>query len=73
MLLALSGCGGAELGESCDDVGKTDECVDGAVCTKQGEGDGAACRAVCDQHEDCPPGHSCNGVSGTSLKSCQPD
>jgi hypothetical protein len=71
-LLALAmACGGAEIGETCDDQGSTDECVDDAVCTN--EDDGAVCRALCDEHEDCPDGHSCNGISQTSLKSCQPD
>jgi hypothetical protein len=65
-------CGGAEIGESCDDVGSADECVDDAVCTNE-EGDASRCRAICKDEEDCPTGHGCNGVSGTSTKSCQPD
>jgi hypothetical protein len=65
------GCGGAELGESCDDSGSTDECVDDAVCTNEDQG--AACRALCAEQVDCPDGYTCNGVSGTSQKSCQPD
>jgi hypothetical protein len=71
LLVAALGCGGAELGESCDDEGSTDECVDDAVCTNEDQG--AACRALCDIKEDCPAGYDCNGVSSTSLKSCQPD
>lgn len=69
--LLLIACGGAELGESCDDEGSTDECVDDAVCTNEGEG--AACRALCKEQEDCPAGYACNGISSTSQKSCQPD
>ena len=65
----LVGCGASEVGEECDDVGDTDECEDGAICTNE-EG-GAVCRALC--KETCPRGESCNGVSGTNLKSCQPD
>ena len=71
LLLGAVGCGKAELGESCDDAGKTDECEDGAVCTNEDEG--AACRALCEEQEDCPAGYACNGVSNTNLKSCQPD
>lgn len=72
-LLALAtACGGSEIGESCDDVGSSDECVDHAVCTNE-EGETSRCRAVCAEHEDCPANHSCNGVSGVSTKSCQPD
>jgi hypothetical protein len=68
----LGGCGGAEVGEACDDVGSTDECVDDAVCTNE-EGEGAACRLLCDEHADCPEDHDCNGVSGSNRKSCQPN
>ena len=72
LLLTLwLGCGGAELGESCDDHGSTDECVDDAVCTN--EDDGAACRALCAEQANCPDGYTCNGISNTSQKSCQPD
>lgn len=64
-------CGKADIGEECEDVGKQDECVDGAVCTN-GD-DGSACRKLCDDQEQCPAGESCNGISGTNLKSCQPE
>ena len=70
-VLVLAGCGGAEVGESCDDVGSTDECVDKAICTN--EGDGAVCRALCEEKADCPQNHGCNGISGSNRKSCQPD
>ena len=68
----LVACGGADLGEDCDDVGRTGECVSMAVCTNE-SGDRSVCREICEEHEDCPMGYSCNGVSGTSTKSCQPD
>ncbi len=64
-------CGGAEVGETCDDAGSTDDCEDGAICTNEDEG--AVCRFLCKDTAECPPAHSCNGVSGSSLKSCQPD
>jgi hypothetical protein len=67
----LTACGGADIGESCDEKGSTDECVDNAVCTN--EDDGSACRKLCKDKADCPEGEDCNGVSNTSLKSCQPD
>jgi len=70
LLVLLVGCT-SEVGEECDDVGSTDDCEDGAVCTN--EGDGGVCRFLCDDQVQCPAGHSCNGVSGTNLKSCQPD
>jgi hypothetical protein len=72
LLLLVLGCGGADVGEECDDVGTTDECVDGAVCTNE-EGEARRCRLLCNEHADCPDGHDCKGVSGTNLKSCQPE
>jgi hypothetical protein len=71
VLALVSGCGSAEIGEECDDVGESDECEDGAICTN--EASGGVCRAVCNETTDCPSNHTCNGVSGTSVKSCQPD
>jgi hypothetical protein len=68
---SLLGCGGAEVGESCDDAGSTDDCEDGAICTNEDQG--AVCRLLCKETAECPPAHSCNGVSGSNLKSCQPD
>jgi hypothetical protein len=72
LALAFVSAGGAsEVGEECDDAGDQDECEDGAICTNE-EG-GAVCRALCKEQDDCPSGQSCNGVSDTSFKSCQPD
>jgi hypothetical protein len=71
VLALVAGCGSAEIGEECDDVGQSDECEDGAICTN--EESGGVCRAVCAETADCPSGHTCNGVSGTNVKSCQPD
>jgi hypothetical protein len=66
-----AGCSEAEIGEDCDESGSLDECVEGAICTN--DGDGAVCRALCVEQEDCPTGQACNGVSGSNKKSCQPD
>jgi hypothetical protein len=67
----LAGCGSAKIGEQCDDIGESDECEDGAICTN--EASGGICRAICTETVDCPASHTCNGVSGTNVKSCQPD
>jgi hypothetical protein len=69
--IAAVGCGGADIGEPCDEPGKTDECVDGALCTNDSSGN--FCRKICRDSDECPMGYACNGVSGTSTKSCQPD
>ena len=73
MLLAMAGaaCGDADIGEECDDVGDTNECENNAICTN--EGGRGVCRLICTETAQCPSAHACNGVSGTNLKSCQPD
>ena len=67
----LSACGGADVGESCDEVGSSDECVDGAICTNEGDA-AKVCRLSCRSQDDCPSDHDCNGISNSSEKSCQP-
>ncbi len=70
-LLAVVACGGeADVGESCDTAGSTDECVGGAVCTN--DSGGSRCRRICQDDAQCAPTEACNGVSGTNIKSCQP-
>ena len=74
LLVALGvawGCGKADLGESCETSGAADECVESAICTKLG--DDTKCLKVCEDQADCGASESCNGVSGSSTKSCQPD
>jgi len=69
--LTVAACGGADIGETCDEPGSTDECVDEAICTNE---DGrSSCRLRCDEQEDCPADHKCSGVSATDRKSCQPE
>ena len=72
MALTLFACGGTDIGESCESVGSPDECVNDALCTNEADGS-ARCRIICADTADCPDAHTCNGVSGTSTKSCQPD
>ncbi len=66
----LVGCGPAEIGEECSTSNSVDECVDGAVCTK--ESTQTVCRKLCTLPADCPDGTTCSGISGGSLHSCQP-
>jgi len=71
LALALAACGSSDIGESCDEPGSIDECVDNAICTNE---DGRSiCRLRCDEQSDCPANYSCNGVAATDRKSCQPD
>lgn len=72
LALALVGCGSSDIGEACDTGGSVDECVDGAICTNE-SGDSNTCRKICDTTDDCPANFTCNGVTGGSTKSCQPD
>jgi hypothetical protein len=68
---ASASCGSPGLGETCDKAGSTDACEDGLVCTNESGGD--KCRQLCADQAQCAAGFSCNGISGTNLKSCQPD
>ena len=61
----------SEIGGSCDEAGSTDECVDGGICTNE-SGFFATCRVICFDQSQCAPGFQCNGVTNTTLKSCQP-
>ena len=66
-------CGSAsEIGESCETAGSQDECVENAICTND-SGDVLACQQSCEEKEECPADYNCNGISGSSLKSCQLD
>ena len=65
------GCGTADIGEECDGAGSTDDCVDGAICTN--ESDKNVCRVICEDDMDCNADtESCNGVTSSNIKSCQP-
>jgi hypothetical protein len=73
LLLLPLGCGPNEVGEECDEVGDTDDCEDGAICTNVGDSnEEGICYWICEDHPQCAATQQCNGVSGTNLKSCQP-
>lgn len=75
MAAALASCGKADLNEACDTAGSTDECKDGLVCTNftSNGASGNSCFKQCTDQTDCTSTQSCNGVSGTNIKSCQPN
>ncbi|MDH5719009.1 MAG: hypothetical protein OEZ13_00155 [Spirochaetia bacterium] len=59
-----------DVGETCESLGSSDECVDEGVC---GDYDGILqCLQVCTADADCSSTEACNGVSGTNIKGCQP-
>ena len=73
LLLAPLGCGSAEVGEECDEVGDTDECEDGAICTNLStEEDPGICLWLCENDDECAADEACNGIAGSNRKSCQP-
>jgi len=73
LIVGVASCsGGAGIGDTCLSTGTTDECVAEAICTDEDSGDGSRCRKICTEHSDCDAGENCNGVSGSSTKSCQP-
>ncbi len=70
-LFAMACSGGVEIGGVCEMPGTSDECVSGALCTN--ESGGNTCQQICENQEECEEGFSCNGVTGSSEKTCQPD
>ncbi len=58
------------VGGACKNAGKTEECVDKAICSN--DKGGTYCRATCTDQAQCSATESCNGVTGSSTKSCQP-
>ena len=67
--MMLAGCGGSDVGEKCDTLASTDECVSDAICSADSAG--TVCRKTCSVQTDCGSGETCNGISGTNRKSCQ--
>lgn len=65
----LASCGGGKLGDSCSSAGTTSGCGDGLVCT--GGSSSATCARLCTTDADCDAGQNCNGITGSTLKSCQ--
>jgi hypothetical protein len=71
-IAAFGACGDsqAEIGGHCDTPGNIDECVSGAVCANDAEGN--HCRKSCTDQAQCASTENCNGISGSNLKACQP-
>ena len=71
--LAMAACATStpDVGDKCDKAGDVAACVSTALCTNESSG-ALTCRKRCTAQSDCASTESCNGVSGTNLKSCQP-
>ncbi len=70
-MLMLACSGEHDLGEQCEESGKTDgECESGGVCSPDTAG-ALRCLKICVEQTDCPADQECNGVEGSSLKACR--
>ena len=56
-------CGSPAVGESCDTVGSTSACTDGAVCDSVSSGTGNVCYKICTVDSPCLATENCTGVS----------
>jgi hypothetical protein len=72
VVLVVLACGGeGDIGEPCDERGKTDgECKSGAVCGTD-TGGALRCLKICAEQANCLADQECNGVEGTNLKACR--
>ncbi len=70
-LTLATGCGRADIGDSCDRPGNPDECVSEAMCTQNANGS-ATCLRRCIDDTQCAATEACNGVASTNIKTCQP-
>ena len=73
LVLVVACSGEADFGEACDvPGGGPGVCEDGTVCGKPSDKSGALlCIPTCIDDKDCPGGHDCKGVEGTSAKGCR--
>ena len=60
---------GGFCAQSCDVEGAQGGCPFETLCARQFEA--LLCSPVCDSQSDCREGYACDGVSGTSQKTCQ--
>jgi hypothetical protein len=57
--------------KGCAEAGKTTDCAGNTVCSGFG-GTDQVCANICTADTSCRTGYACNGLPGTSTKSCQP-
>lgn len=69
--LSVIACGGADIGESCDHEGKTDDCSDDGVCGKN-LSNSLVCMKQCSSFSDCSSSEECVSLGYSSLRGCRP-
>jgi hypothetical protein len=65
LALTIGACAEGEIGDACDEVGSTDECVDGAICAPT-DGDSGVCAGLCDTQTDCNAEDTCTAVTSAA-------
>jgi hypothetical protein len=60
----------AKVGETCDKEGATEGCESNAACGKNPNG-ALVCQRLCTDQAQCAATESCNGLTGSSLKTCR--
>lgn len=69
--LAAACASDGAVGDACDKAGTADGCESGAICANDANGNNY-CRKTCTDQAQCSAVESCNGISGSSTKACQP-
>jgi hypothetical protein len=62
---------GGSCTKGCAEVGKTTDCPANTVCSRFGSAD-QVCANICTADGACRVDYACQGLAGTSTKSCQP-
>jgi hypothetical protein len=71
LILQLGGCGSTpKIGEACSVEGSTSECESAAACGKLANGK-LLCQKQCTDQAQCASSESCNGLTGSSIKTCR--
>lgn len=75
VVVLVSACSSAKLGESCEDEGRIGgDCDEGLMCahTKNDEVSPLVCMKPCASDANCSANENCNGERAINLKVCRP-
>jgi hypothetical protein len=71
VIALIPACSSAgKIGETCDKEGSTTVCESNAACGKNPDGK-LVCQKLCTDQAQCAATESCNGLTGSSLKTCR--